>query len=138
MNNQIEEISQWQTSRNLHKTGYDLDGANYRYLEELFEMNGIDGEVGKKLAKIYAGYIRSERQALGVEPTVHQIIDAVNDMSVFANGDNLKLGYDPVKTMAETLKEINSRKGSYNEVTKKWEKEITGNEYSADYSGCKA
>ena len=101
-------------------------------------MNGIDGQLGKKLAKVYAGYIRSERQALGVEPTEAQIIDAVNDMSVFANGDNLKLGYDPVKTMAETLKEINSRKGSYNTETKKWEKEITGNEYTADYSGCKA
>ena len=134
--NQIEQIAQWQVERNLHQTGFDLDGANYRYLEEIFEMNGVDGDIGKKLAKVYAGYIRAERKALNAIPTEHQIIDAVNDISVFANGDNLKLGYDPVKTMAETLKEINSRQGSYNTETKKWEKVVTGNEYKADYSRC--
>lgn len=134
--NQIEQIAQWQVERNLHQTGFDLDGANYRYLEEIFEMNGVDGDIGKKLAKVYAGYIRAERKALNALPTEFQIIDAVNDMSVFANGDNLKLGFDPVKTMAETLKEISSRKGSYNTETKKWEKETTGDEYKADYSRC--
>ena len=68
--NQIEEIAKWQIERNLDKTGFDLDGANYRYLEEIFEMNGVDGDIGKKLAKVYAGYIRAERKALNALPTV--------------------------------------------------------------------
>ena len=135
--NQIEEIAKWQKERCLDKTGYDLDGANYRFMEEIFEMNGFEGTLAKKLATSYSMYIKQERQAMGLVPTEHQIIDACNDISVFANGDILKLGYDPVKAMDETLKEISSRKGSYNTQTKKWEKVITGEEYTADYSGCK-
>ena len=133
----IERISKWQIDRSLHLTGYDLDGANYRFLEEIFEMNGFPDKECKKLASAYAGYIRSERTSMGYEPSEYDIIDALNDITVFANGDNLKLGYKQEDTMVETLKEIESRSGSYDADAKKWIKQITGNEYKADYSKCR-
>ena len=74
--NQIEEIAKWQKERCLDKTGYDLDGANYRFMEEIFEMNGFEGTLAKKLATSYSMYIKQERQAMGYVPTEHQIVDA--------------------------------------------------------------
>ncbi|TWO22617.1 hypothetical protein YZ82_01495 [Campylobacter hyointestinalis] len=48
-----------------------------------------------------------------------------------------EMGYDFIKCLEETIKEISSRKGEYDPNTKKWVKKITGNEYKADYTKCK-
>ena len=51
------------------------------------------------------------------------------------------MGYDFEKCMEETLKEIESRTGAFNETTGKWEKfkteEAKAKWYKADYSWCK-
>ena len=47
------------------------------------------------------------------------------------------MGYDFIKCLEETIKEISSRSGEYDPDTKKWVKKITGNEYKADYTKCK-
>lgn len=47
------------------------------------------------------------------------------------------MGYNFIKCLEETIKEISSRSGEYDPDTKKWVKKITGNEYKADYSKCK-
>ena len=53
----------------------------------------------------------------------NEMIDALCDIVVVATGAIAKLGYDPVRAMDETIKEISSRRGSFNENTGKWEKD---------------
>ena len=65
------------------------------------------------------------------------MIDALCDLIVVATGGMWKLGYNPTLAVQETLKEINSRSGSFNEKIGKWEKELRGDEYQANYEGCK-
>ena len=71
----------------------------------------------------------------------HEIIDACDDLIVLSSNHVAQSGYDLDLTMKETLKEINSRTGSINEVTGKWEKfktpEAKEKWYKADYSTCK-
>jgi len=59
--------------------------------------------------------------------------DALCDVIVIATGGLWKLGYSPEEAMRETLKEINSRGGSFNTESGKWKKEVTGMEYTANY-----
>lgn len=49
-------------------------------------------------------------------------VDDLCDIIVVATGALHKLGYDPDKAMAETVKEISSRRGEINPETGKWEK----------------
>ena len=71
----------------------------------------------------------------------HDLVDAMADVIVIATGTIYKLGYDADKVMDEVLKEINSRTGSFNEATGKWEKdkspEAQARWYKADFSRCK-
>jgi hypothetical protein len=68
-------------------------------------------------------------------------IDALCDIIVFAANAMRIRGYDPNISMDETLKEINSRTGSFNPDTGKWEKfktpEAMALWYSADYNKAK-
>lgn len=52
-----------------------------------------------------------------------------------------RLGYDPYQCMLETIKEISSRTGTYNEAIGKWVKdkspEAMAKWHKADYEGCK-
>ena len=73
--------------------------------------------------------------------TVEGRIDAMADIIVFAYGEIAKYGYDGDKVMDEVIKEINSRTGSYNPETKKWQKdkspEAQARWYTADFTNCK-
>ena len=68
-------------------------------------------------------------------------VDALCDMIVFATNALRLLGYDPNIAMEETLKEISSRIGAFNEKTGKWEKfktpEAIALWYSANYDNAK-
>ena len=68
-------------------------------------------------------------------------IDAMADMIVFCYGEMAKYGYDGDKVMDEVIKEISSRTGAYDPVTKKWQKdkspEAQAKWYSADLNSCK-
>lgn len=68
-------------------------------------------------------------------------IDALCDIIVFAVNAMRIRGYDPNVAMNETLKEINSRTGSFNPETGKWEKfktpEAMALWYAADYDKAK-
>ena len=55
----------------------------------------------------------------------HETVDALCDMIVLSVGAIYKLGYDPTATLQETVKEITSRKGGFNQDTGKWEKDKT-------------
>jgi len=111
----LEEIVLWNESRNLK----DFKPHNeYALLfEELMEF-----------------------QNASISKNESEQVDALCDIIVVATGALHKLGYSPDKAMDETLKEINSRKGSINENTGKWEKDITQDPetlYKANYSTCK-
>lgn len=71
----------------------------------------------------------------------HEIIDACNDLIVLSSNHVAQSGYDLDLTMKETLKEINSRTGSINENTGKWEKfktsEAKAKWYKANYKTCR-
>jgi hypothetical protein len=68
-------------------------------------------------------------------------IDALCDIIVFASNAMRIRGYDPDIAMDETLKEIRSRTGAFNQQTGKWEKfktpEAMALWYSANYDKAK-
>lgn len=53
----------------------------------------------------------------------HEAVDALCDIVVVAVGALYKLGYDPTTALTETVKEISSRRGSFDNETGKWEKD---------------
>lgn len=57
------------------------------------------------------------------EQNEYEMIDALCDVIVVATGAIHKLGYDPTEALSETVKEITSRQGNFNEDTGKWEKD---------------
>lgn len=68
-------------------------------------------------------------------------IDAMADMIVFCYGEMAKYGYDGDKVMDEVIKEISSRRGSYQPDVGKWMKDKSPEAqalwYKADFSNCK-
>ena len=46
------------------------------------------------------------------EPTEHDVIDAFCDIEVYAFGEPLKMGYNPILCLNETADEICSRTGN--------------------------
>lgn len=86
------------------------------------------------------GYICEEvSEGLRAEH-IEDVIDAYADIIVFAINAIEQHGYNAEMVMNETIKEIASRKGQIDPITKKWEK--YKDEYSvsnwvkADYSKC--
>ncbi len=65
------------------------------------------------------------------------MVDALADYIVVATGTMWKLGYDAAAVMEEVLLEIESRGGSFNKESGKWEKRVTGNEHKAQLDKCK-
>jgi hypothetical protein len=74
-----------------------------------------------------------------ITPTEEDQVDAFADITVFATGDIMKLGYNPEKVLCEVGKEINSRTGEI--VNGKFQKYKTPEAmalwYKADFSDCK-
>jgi hypothetical protein len=71
---------------------------------------------------------------------VNEMVDAYCDLIVLATGAIHKLGFDPTESMAETLLEINSRKGSVDRLTGKWQKDKDQDPstlYKANYDNAK-
>lgn len=70
-------------------------------------------------------------------PDEYETLDALCDIIVVATGAIHKLGYSPQLAINETVKEITSRKGSFNETTGKWMKDLSQDPstlYKADYN----
>jgi len=74
------------------------------------------------------------------EENEHETVDALCDIIVVAVGAIHKLGYTPEDALRETVEEITSRKGSFNEAVGKWQKDESQNPstlYKADYSAAR-
>jgi hypothetical protein len=87
--------------------------------------------------------IAEELEELSLARSNHnrnEMVDAYCDLIVLATGAIHKLGFDPTESMAETLLEINSRKGSVDRLTGKWQKDKDQDPstlYKANYDNAK-
>ena len=132
MSKVIHQITRWQEKRNLASQQYNPRTEVKNIVEELLEAIGCkDDDITK--------WITNEimvHENIAEPPTEEEKVDSYADIIVFCIGAILKLGYEPNLVLKETIKEINSRGGSMGQDGK-WQKEITGNEYKANYSVCK-
>ena len=74
------------------------------------------------------------------EEDENEMVDALCDLIVVATGAIRKLGYDPRIALQETVKEISSRRGSFDEEIGKWLKDEYQDPktlYKADYTNAK-
>jgi hypothetical protein len=141
MENNTANCISWQKERGLDKLDFVMEEAIYRYLEEIFELRGFNSRDSKYFARDMTIEIEKLAKRNNIKyPEEYIIVDAVCDLRVFGCGDLLKLKYDPEKCMAETIKEISSRKGAWSTEKGKWLKDPNQDPdtlYEADYSKCK-
>lgn len=147
--NVLHEMIRFQKERELDTKDFNIKIASMNILEELLEAHGVEDDCkeSKKERKelLYNALLKLVDEVKlftpekYVEPTEHSIVDAFCDISEFAIGEPLKLGYDIEECLTEMCMEINSRTGSIingkfekfktKEAMKKW--------YIADYSKAK-
>ena len=139
--NALNEITRFQTDRELDQKEFDWNAEATNIIEELLEAVGIND---RNIAMLVVGdmqlRIRERVQAgLVIAPSKIEQVDAFADVIVFACGALTKLGYDPEKTLVEVGKEINSREGSMvnGKFTKDKSPEARKKWIKADFSKCK-
>ena len=139
-NKMINRMKKWQTDRNLHKHQYNPEIEAKFIIEELLESFNVKGDLGKKLSKRYAEFLKLEG-ADEVQPDDTELVDCYFDIIIFSIGAILKLGFEPELVIEEGLKEIESRTGKINTTTGKYEKdtseEAKAKLYKADYDTCR-
>ena len=132
--NTLSKVVEWNKERGLDKRPSQRKNATRKLVEELLEYNGVTSEWMISISTFII-------LIFSKDPGDHEKIDALDDLIVIATGEILKSGYDPEKTMDETLKEISSRTGDINTATDKWEKFTTPEAkalwYTADYTECR-
>ncbi len=131
-----EAIVKWNIDRQMQNEEPTDYGVVYCILEELFEYLGLEDKDCKKLAGTYAKFMIQEAASFDAVATEAQKIDALCDINVFSDGFILRHGHEPIIAMTETIKEINTRVGSFDESNGKWKKdksdEAKANWYIAD------
>ncbi len=139
--NALDEITRFQTDRDLDKKEFDWSVEATNIVEELLEAIGIND---RNVALLSVGdmqlRIREKTQAgLVIAPTKVDQVDAFADVIVFACGALTKLGYDPEKVLLEVGKEINSRQGRMidGKFTKDKSPEAKKHWYKACFDNCK-
>jgi len=76
----------------------------------------------------------------GASNDEREMVDALCDVIIVATGALYKLGYHPEKALNETVKEISSRQGTFDESTGKWKKDPHQDPttlYKANYTNAK-
>lgn len=141
--NVIAGIKNWQIERQLDKQGYSWGNEAVNDLEETMEALGYDVPKEKRQAireefEYFVSFIAGKYELKQKTPTLEDTVDAHCDKIVFNTGAILKLGFDPVCALQETLKEISSRTGSI--VNGKFQKdkspEAVAKWYKANYKKC--
>lgn len=130
-----EEVLCWGIERNL--VSYDEYTEAKIFKEELTEYHEAktDHDTIDALCDMFVVYT----QTLAKAGNVGVVIDSQEKYYLRYTTTLFEIeymGYDPMKCMEQCLLEINSRKGKINEETGKFEKILTGDEYTADYSKC--
>jgi hypothetical protein len=144
-NNPLPRIVMWNIDRKLDIIEPDNGLVVYCKLEELFEFLGInkcfqDEKQFKFLVNKYKKYILDEASSMNAKATIEEKIDALCDDTVFNTGFVMRYGYDPTMALTETVLEIESRTGVYDEEQSKWIKdkseEAKSRWYEARYEKC--
>lgn len=155
MATKARRIYNWAMGRQLMSAEYDHAKEVYQILEEVFELSGYEVKSHKvfrmtlkPILMIYVTIGRLFWFIRKVTITHHTIIDASNDLVVFATQIPYKLGYDTDECMNETLKEIGSRVQDPQQAFEwerggahgKWQKSLIPRDVKrwkkADYSKC--
>jgi hypothetical protein len=136
-----EMIAAWNVQRNIHVEEPVNRAVVYCIIEELFEFLGLEDGECKKLAKAYTKFFMDEAESRGAVATEAQQIDALCDINVFSDGFIYRKGHNPVIAMIETIREINTRVGTFSGDDGKWVKdkspEAKANWYYADREASK-
>ena len=131
----VKELRKWREDRRLTQSNYKAYFTNI--IEELLEPIYKDPDVLRAAKQTIVDIYYKDN----IELDEHDIIDTINDITVFSVNETELMGYSFDKTMSETIKEISSREGEYNPESGKWEKFKTKRAikkwYKADYSKCK-
>jgi len=129
----FKKIYYWNMSRGLIAKGFNHETEIKLLSEELLEFISTPVENTRWWHKLMP-----QRYKV---PTEHEMIDALNDIIVVATGAIYKMGYDADKTLDETIKEIESRRGKINLKTGKFEKDLSPEAKElwckANYDKCK-
>ena len=147
MENALQELERFQKDRLLHKKSFNIKVASLNIIEELLEAHGAHDNDSRDVATavydsmfaIAEHHVVTDTTVDYITPTEEDQVDAFADITVFATGDIMKLGYNPEKVLCEVGKEINSRTGEI--VNGKFQKYKTPEAmalwYKADFSDCK-
>ena len=132
MFNEYKELEKWREETGIAKAKPTKRQIVKHFVEELFEMCGYNKEHTDFHTDVFMhSFVKDDML------TDNAMIDAMCDMKVFAINDTESLGYDAIDCMKETVKEVTSRKGNYDDSKGKFIKVITGKEYKADYAKAK-
>jgi hypothetical protein len=141
VNTPIVEVIAWNEKAGMSNIAPDNRSVIYCIMEEMVEFLGLPKEIQKKIAAEYTSHLMNEAKAYDCSPSEHEQIDALNDMRVFLIGFVQRKGYDPINSLSETMKEVNSRQGTFVPELGKWIKdkrpEAMALWYKADYSAYK-
>lgn len=130
----IDRLEKWRNDRNITEANYKGYFRNIieELLEPMYSKNAVDFLKNEIVDKYFVDDVVLDEI---------RVIDTINDISVFSINEVGLMGYDFEKTMGETIKEIESRKGEINPETKKFEKFKDDYHqslwYKAEYSKCK-
>lgn len=137
------EMIRFQTDRGLDKKDFNIDDELLNIIEEMLEAKGVKDKDDREFSKIvldsfnsFVSYVSMYEKDYYSEPTDHTEVDAFCDIIEYATGGILKKGYNPVVSLDEMAKEINSRVGTFKngKFTKDKSIEAQAKWYKADFT----
>lgn len=133
----VDRVANWQEERGLSKIDFNRKDEFTNLLEEIFEAMGYKKEGDKDIPRNMASHYVDAWLMHVRSPDDEIIVDGLFYLIVYSIGAMMKLGYSPSIVFQEGLKEIDSRGGRFDHSAGKWVKEVTGNEYKADFRKAK-
>ena len=137
------EMIRFQTDRELDKKDFNIDDELLNIIEEMLEAKGVKDKDDREFSKIvldsfnsFVSYVSMYEKDYYSEPTDHTEVDAFCDIIEYATGGILKKRYNPIITLGEMAKEINSRIGTFKngKFTKDKSIEAKAKWYKADFT----
>lgn len=137
------EMIRFQTDRGLDKKDFNIDDELLNIIEEMLEAKGVRDKDDREFSKIvldsfnsFVSYVSMYEKDYYSEPTDHTEVDAFCDIIEYATGGILKKRYNPIITLDEMAKEINSRVGTFKngKFTKDKSIEAQAKWYKADFT----
>jgi uncharacterized protein YecA (UPF0149 family) len=129
---EYEMLREWREETGLDKAKPTKRQIVKHFTEELFEMCGYNKKETDHFVEIFM-----DTYVIDSKLNDFDMLDAMNDMKIFATNDTEHMGYDAKECIEETVKEVTSRSGEYREDIGKFIKVINGREYTANYLSCK-